>query len=131
MACNPILEAFGNSKTTRNENSSRFGKYVQIYFSGDNTIVGASINSYLLEKSRVVSAAEKERSFHIFYCLIASGTTDLQKATHYNYLSRSKCYEAAGIDDKAYFAEIKKSMKSIGFTEKEENKIWQLLCSIL
>jgi myosin heavy subunit len=59
LACNPILEAFGNSKTTRNDNSSRFGKYVQIYFAKDNTIVGANINSYLLEKSRVVATAEK------------------------------------------------------------------------
>ncbi len=58
LACNPILEAFGNSKTTRNDNSSRFGKYVQIYFEKDQTIAGASINSYLLEKSRVVAPAE-------------------------------------------------------------------------
>lgn len=79
LACNPLLEAFGNSKTVRNDNSSRFGKYVQIFFGGDNTIKGANIISYLLEKSRVVSVAPNERTYHAFYALASSGSYGVKK----------------------------------------------------
>ncbi len=73
LACNPLLEAFGNGKTVRNDNSSRFGKFVEIFFDDRNSIVGANINSYLLEKSRIVSIAKGERSYHSFYALVNSG----------------------------------------------------------
>lgn len=91
MACNPILEAFGNSKTVRNDNSSRFGKYVQIFY-GNQGIVGASMRSYLLEKSRVVAVAEKERNFHAFYALIAGASLPMKSQESYKYLSKAKNY---------------------------------------
>ncbi len=71
MACNPILEAFGNSKTNRNDNSSRFGKYVKLFYElgNENIILGATTENYLLEKSRVVHPSKNERSFHIFYAI--------------------------------------------------------------
>ena len=71
MSCNPILEAFGNAKTTRNDNSSRFGKYVKLFYKlgGRKKILGATNENYLLEKSRVISPAKDERSFHIFYAM--------------------------------------------------------------
>jgi myosin heavy subunit len=104
---------------------------VQIYFSPNNSIVGTSINSYLLEKSRVVATAEKERNFHVFYALIASKIMPLNEPKDYKYLSRSKCYESSGINDKQYFDEIQEAMSSIGFSGKEQRKIWELLHSIL
>lgn len=68
MACNPILESFGNAKTVRNDNSSRFGKYVRIIVNSETRkIKGAAINNYLLEKSRVVALGKEERNYHIFY----------------------------------------------------------------
>lgn len=131
LACNPLLEAFGNSKTVRNDNSSRFGKYVQIFFGGDNTIKGANIISYLLEKSRVVSIAPNERTFHAFYALSASGSYGVQAPQHYNYLKQSSCYKAANIDDATYFKEINASMDEIGFKKDEQKKIWSIVASIL
>lgn len=110
LACNPLLEAFGNSKTVRNDNSSRFGKYVQIFFGKDNTICGANIISYLLEKSRVVSVSSNERTFHAFYALTSSKEYQAKEPSHYAFLKQSGMYKAANIDDVEYFKEINKSM---------------------
>jgi myosin protein heavy chain len=73
LQANPILEAFGNAQTQRNNNSSRFGKFVRISFAPDGSIAGANIDWYLLEKSRVVVRSEAERSFHVFYQLMVGG----------------------------------------------------------
>jgi myosin protein heavy chain len=73
LQANPILEAFGNAQTQRNNNSSRFGKFIRISFSPDGSIAGANIDWYLLEKSRVVVRSEAERSFHVFYQLMEAG----------------------------------------------------------
>lgn len=73
LQANPILEAFGNAQTQRNNNSSRFGKFIRISFAPDGSIAGANIDWYLLEKSRVVVRSEAERSFHVFYQLMEAG----------------------------------------------------------
>lgn len=73
LQANPILEAFGNAQTQRNNNSSRFGKFIRISFAPDGSIAGANIDWYLLEKSRVVVRSEAERSFHVFYQLLEGG----------------------------------------------------------
>lgn len=73
LQANPILESFGNAQTQRNNNSSRFGKFVRISFAPDGSIAGANIDWYLLEKSRVVVRSDAERSFHVFYQLMVGG----------------------------------------------------------
>lgn len=80
LACNPVLEGFGNSKTVRNDNSSRFGKYVLMYFSLDKDIIyGARVLNYLLEKSRVIKVADKERGYHAFYFLLRGAPIETLK----------------------------------------------------
>ena len=120
LACNPLLEAFGNSKTVRNENSSRFGKYVQILFGRDHTIKGAKIQSYLLEKSRVVMVGQNERNFHIFYALTAKGMFGAKAASKYAYLSRSQCYTANNINDSVIAEQVIQSFNDIGFEKAEQ-----------
>lgn len=85
-----ILQAIGNAKTTRNDNSSRFGKYIELHFNDRNHIIGASMRTYLLEKSRVVHQALDERNYHIFYQLCSSRETfpHLQLG-NYNFIFRS------------------------------------------
>merc|ERR1719376_1169403 len=93
LKANPILEAFGNAKTVKNDNSSRFGKFVRINFDASGYIAGANIETYLLEKARVIRQAEDERTFHIFYQLLAGCSQDLKKkciledAKDYTFLS--------------------------------------------
>jgi len=105
LQANPILESFGNAKTLRNNNSSRFGKFIEIQFNNAGFISGASIVSYLLEKSRVIRQQENERSFHIFYQLIAGANEEQKKKFHiqkpntYHFLKNSGCYAINGVDD--------------------------------
>lgn len=130
LEANPILEAFGNAKTIRNDNSSRFGKYIDIHFSRAGVIEGAKIDQYLLEKSRIVCQAKGERNYHIFYCMLAGLSRDerqrlsLAESSKYYYLKQGDCITCEGRDDAAEFAEIKSAMKVLMFSDQE---IWELL----
>ncbi|XP_020612489.1 unconventional myosin-VIIa-like [Orbicella faveolata] len=137
LDANPILEAFGNAKTVRNDNSSRFGKYINIYFNRHAIIEGARIEQYLLEKSRIVYQMPEERNYHIFYRLLA-GLTDkdksslhLTEAKDYHYLSQGNCYVCEGMDDKEAFANILRAMKVLMFSEEDCWIIFTLLAAIL
>ncbi|XP_072248123.1 myosin VIIAa [Leuresthes tenuis] len=137
LEANPILEAFGNAKTIRNDNSSRFGKYIDIHFNKRGAIEGAKIEQYLLEKSRVCRQAYDERNYHIFYCMLKGMTADekkklgLNKATDYTYLTIGKCTVCDGRDDMKEYSNIRSAMKVLMFTDKENWEISKLLAAIL
>ncbi|KAK5992925.1 Myosin-1 [Cladobotryum mycophilum] len=137
LATNPLLESFGNAKTLRNNNSSRFGKYLQIYFNAQGEPVGADITNYLLEKTRVVGQITNERNFHIFYQFTKGASRQyqeqfgIQKPETYIYTSRSKCFDVDGIDDVADFQDTLNAMKVIGLTQAEQDEIFRMLASIL
>uniref|UniRef100_A0AAQ6A914 Myosin VIIAa n=1 Tax=Amphiprion ocellaris TaxID=80972 RepID=A0AAQ6A914_AMPOC len=117
LEANPILEAFGNAKTIRNDNSSRFGKYIDIHFNKRGAIEGAKIEQYLLEKSRVCRQAYDERNYHIFYCMLKGMTVEekkkleLSKATDYTYLTIGNCTVCDGRDDMKEYSNIRSAMK--------------------
>ncbi|XP_048577592.1 unconventional myosin-IXAa [Nematostella vectensis] len=137
LGVGPVLEAFGNAKTTYNNNSSRFGKLTQIKFREDGAVTGAALRKYLLEKSRIVSQAPQERNYHVFYYLLAGASAELKAELHLNdprefsYLNQSKCYTIEGIDESYEFLRLKQSMEMVGFTADVQKRIFCALSAVL
>ncbi|XP_075273720.1 unconventional myosin-VIIb [Opisthocomus hoazin] len=137
LEANPILEAFGNAKTIRNDNSSRFGKYIDIHFSQNGVIEGARIEQFLLEKSRVCRQAPEERNYHVFYCMLMGMNTEQKKmlnlgtASEYTYLTTGNCMSCDGRNDAKDYAHIRSAMKILMFSDSEHWDISKLLAAIL
>uniref|UniRef100_A0A8C2D981 Myosin VIIBb n=1 Tax=Cyprinus carpio TaxID=7962 RepID=A0A8C2D981_CYPCA len=134
---NPVLEAFGNAKTIRNDNSSRFGKYVEVYFNKEGIIEGAHMEQYLLEKSRVCHQAPHERNYHIFYCMLSGMQSDHKKtlslgdASQFKYLTEGDCLTCDGRDDADEFGRIRAALKILTFSDRDCWEIFKLLAAIL
>ncbi|XP_073458727.1 myosin-10-like isoform X4 [Aquarana catesbeiana] len=136
LQANPILEAFGNAKTVKNDNSSRFGKFIRINFDVAGYIVGANIETYLLEKSRAIRQAKDERTFHIFYQILAGAgehvKTDLllEGFNQYRFLSNGNI-TIPGQQDKEIFHETMESMKIMGISHEEIMSMLRMVSAVL
>ncbi|KAL3850779.1 hypothetical protein ACJIZ3_012661 [Penstemon smallii] len=151
-----ILEAFGNAKTSRNDNSSRFGKLIEIHFNGTGRICGAKIQtckhacsgqvelceyhflSYIsLEQSRVVQLTHRERSYHIFYQLCAGAPSDLRgrlrltNACDYNYLNQSDCVEIHGVDDAQKFSSLMGALNTVRICKEDQEHVFEMIAAVL
>ncbi|KAJ9582514.1 hypothetical protein L9F63_003128, partial [Diploptera punctata] len=135
LASSPIMEAIGNAKTTRNDNSSRFGKFIEIHFNKQYHIQGASMRTYLLEKSRVVFQAPEERNYHIFYQLCAARdslpTLHLSHQDDFHYLNQGENPTIDGVDDNQGFEETKTALSLLGFGQREQTDMFKILAAIL
>ncbi|XP_066332641.1 protein OPAQUE1 [Miscanthus floridulus] len=135
LESNPLLEAFGNAKTVRNDNSSRFGKFVEIQFDASGRISGAAIRTYLLERSRVVQITDPERNFHCFYQLCASGKdAELYKLGHassFHYLNQSNTYDLEGTNNEDEYWKTKRAMDIVGISREDQDAIFRTLAAIL
>ncbi|XP_049453438.1 unconventional myosin-IXAa isoform X3 [Epinephelus fuscoguttatus] len=154
LGAGPVLEAFGNAKTAHNNNSSRFGKFIQVNYQESGTVRGAYVEKYLLEKSRLVYQEHNERNYHVFYYLLAGASEDERKAFHlkkpeeYHYLSQMKkstrqlhwdsycdsepdCFTVEGEDLKHDFERLQLAMEMVGFLPSTRKQIFCLLSAIL
>ncbi|KAM4690360.1 unconventional myosin-Ie-like [Rhinophrynus dorsalis] len=137
LKSNPLLEAFGNAKTVRNNNSSRFGKYFEIQFSRGGEPDGGKISNFLLEKSRVVSQNTGERNFHIFYQLLEGATAEdrenlgITSPDYYFYLNQSAVYQVEDISDKKEFEETMGAMDVVGISHEDQTAVLQIVAGIL
>ncbi|GLE02369.1 hypothetical protein PINS_up011207 [Pythium insidiosum] len=158
LQTNILLESFGNARTLRNDNSSRFGKFIKLHFTSVGRLTGASIQTYLLEKVRLVSQSNGERNYHVFYemsvgasptqrkrwyldppanAVMATGDSgDLPESTrqflHYRYLNQSQCYRRRdGVDDREMFQRVTDALEVVGFTPTEQTGIFDLLAALM
>lgn len=134
---NPVLEAFGNAKTVRNDNSSRFGKFIRIHFGPMGKLAGADIETYLLEKARVISQQPLERSYHIFYQITSGKIKGLKEKMllsnnirDYHFVSQGKT-DIPGVDDKEEMAVTDNGFDVLGFTEEEKHSIYKITASVM
>jgi len=137
VATNPILESYGNAKTSRNDNSSRFGKFIRIHFTAAGKLTGCDIESYLLEKSRITEQQEVERSYHIFYQLLQPFVTEMKAKCQltddiydYSYVSCGKV-TVASIDDNEELEYTDNAFDVIGFTNEEKWNCYKLTACIM
>ncbi|XP_071108359.1 myosin heavy chain, non-muscle-like isoform X1 [Haliotis cracherodii] len=136
LQANPILEAFGNAKTIKNDNSSRFGKFIRINFDSSGYISGANIETYLLEKSRAVRQAENERSFHMFYQYLNAATPQqrkeflLEDIRNYTYLTNGHM-PVGGIDDVLEFRSTVEAMTIMGINAEDQSAVFRVVSAVL
>uniref|UniRef100_A0AAY4BUD7 Myosin, heavy chain 11b, smooth muscle n=1 Tax=Denticeps clupeoides TaxID=299321 RepID=A0AAY4BUD7_9TELE len=136
LQANPILEAFGNAKTIKNDNSSRFGKFIRLNFDITGYLVGATIDTYLLEKSRCVRQAKVERSFHIFYYVVAGAKDKMREElllegfNSYSFLSAGHV-QVPGTEDDEMFTETLGAMEVLGFIEDERIGMLKVVSTVL
>ncbi|XP_035732171.1 unconventional myosin-IXa-like isoform X2 [Vespa mandarinia] len=137
LSAGPVLEAFGNAKTAHNNNSSRFGKFIQVNYKENGMVHGAVVQKYLLEKSRIVSQGRNERNYHVFYYLLAGANEQERQLLHlescerYNYLNKSGCYGLENIDERHEFSRLKQSMEMVGFTPEKQKRLFAVLSAVL
>ncbi|XP_048812289.1 unconventional myosin-IXa isoform X1 [Lagopus muta] len=156
LGAGPVLEAFGNAKTAHNNNSSRFGKFIQVNYQETGTVRGAYVEKYLLEKSRLVYQEHNERNYHVFYYLLAGASEEERSAFHlkqpeeYHYLNQmtkkplrqswdeycydsepQDCFSVEGEDLKHDFERLQLAMEMVGFLPKTRRQIFSLLSAIL
>ncbi|CAI5504315.1 unnamed protein product, partial [Closterium sp. Naga37s-1] len=138
LESNPLLEAFGNAKTVRNNNSSRFGKFVEIQFDESGRISGAAVRTYLLERSRVVQISDPERNYHCFYQLCSGASPEeverlkLAPAETFHYLNQSSCFELPGKETNAdEYIKTRRAMDVVGLSPEEQDSIFQVVAAIL
>ncbi|XP_015519328.2 unconventional myosin-Va isoform X1 [Neodiprion lecontei] len=135
LASSPIMEAIGNAKTTRNDNSSRFGKFIEIQFNKHYHITGASMRTYLLEKSRVVFQANEERNYHIFYQMCGASNQlphlHLEFQNKFHYLNQGNNPRIEGVDDGKSFDETITALTMLGFSSRQQDDMLRILAAIL
>ncbi|CAL7944909.1 unnamed protein product [Xylocopa violacea] len=137
LSAGPVLEAFGNAKTAHNNNSSRFGKFIQVNYKENGMVHGAVVQKYLLEKSRIVSQGRNERNYHVFYYLLAGASEQEKQLLHlescdrYNYLNKSGCYGLENVDERHEFSRLKQSMEMVGFTPEKQRRLFAVLSAVL
>uniref|UniRef100_A0A665WSK2 Methyl-CpG binding domain protein 3b n=1 Tax=Echeneis naucrates TaxID=173247 RepID=A0A665WSK2_ECHNA len=137
LASNPIMESIGNAKTTRNDNSSRFGKYIEIGFGRKGDIIGANMRTYLLEKSRVVFQASAERNYHIFYQLCASRelpemrSLKLDAPEYFRYTSQGGQMQIPGTDDVSDLERARNAFTVLGVQPDQQMELFRILSAVL
>ncbi|XP_046847293.1 LOW QUALITY PROTEIN: unconventional myosin-VI-like [Xenia sp. Carnegie-2017] len=136
VEANPLLESFGNAKTLRNINSSRFGKYVELHFNEKPKVVGGFISHYLLEKSRICKQSSGERSYHVFYRLCCGAPAELKtslgitKAKDFHYLNQGS-YEVPSLNDTQDYKLMTESMEKVGFSLQEKDNIFRIVAAVM